>query len=133
MDRRFATCLTLLAILTFLHQPMLCDLLHTLPAHAHDAADPHDPDDGPDHHGHDPRLEPAHRCCDGHDQPPVLSDPRGFVKGPLGTEGPPLGTLPVALLPSCGRTPSRPFPAPDIASLSHAQGNPCALFCRWLI
>src|SRR5438046_1889357 len=83
MRRRLPTSLALVAAMTFLLQPALCDALHALDAQAH-AEGPHDydPDGDHDHVSHPigepdspaqtPELEDVHHCCGGHDRPFVV-------------------------------------------------------------
>ena len=136
MSSRFSQYLVLFAGVLWVFHPALCDFRHLaeeghVVEHVLEFWLPHDHDDADD--GEDsPQLLPGHECCGGHDRSPVVTEAKAKV-----AENPAKAVLVFGMVLSSWSQLAVPLLTPhsliDMAGFFLSQGNPCALFCRWII
>ena len=123
---RCASILALLAIVTLLVRPALCDLLHELNDH-----------DGDTHHADNetdsPELAELEHCCGGHDPAPdtCLNHPVSASDTLAGCQAESFVTR--AILPPADHPATVSHSLIDMPAYPTAQGNPCALLCKFVI
>ena len=145
MSRHWQAILALLATVTLLLRPVLCDCLHAMEEFAeeylHSSAQRHSHDEHASQGEHVAvadsfaKLTEAHHCCGGHERPPDMVTQKANAQSADDSRTATTSAVPPALqswpaIHSC-RLVSHALI--DMPASPIAQGIPCALLCRWLI